>query len=203
MSEISRRQVIAASAAAAGALAATGIAAAEQAPKSAEKPAFPTHKFRLTDAPVQQYSGGTVQIVTSENFPASQYMSGALIKLKPGGVREPHWHPNCVEWDYVLSGRVKFNVVAPGGKAETFEGTTGDVVVFPQGYAHYFENAGPDEAVILITFNAGKFEEIGVSEWVAESPKESFAVSLDLPKGALDKAPDHGLFITSHKSPGK
>ena len=26
------------------------------------------------------------------NFPASETMSAALFKLKPGGLREPHWH---------------------------------------------------------------------------------------------------------------
>ncbi|RCK12584.1 hypothetical protein DT075_09225 [Bacillus licheniformis] len=38
--------------------------------------------------------GGTVRIVDSSNFPISTAIAAALVEVKPGGMREMHWHPN-------------------------------------------------------------------------------------------------------------
>jgi oxalate decarboxylase len=203
MSDISRRQALGATAAAATALTATLTDSAAGGEKPAGKAKSPTHKFRLAEAPLKKFNGGHARLFRTSEFPIAKQVSMALMTLEPGGMREPHWHPNCVECDYILAGRFRFNCVHPGGVWETFEAGAGDVVYFPQGYAHYFENVGAEDATLLITFNDGNFEEIGISEWVAESPKDSFSTTLNLPKGALDKAPDHGLFITSKKNPGK
>lgn len=48
-------------------------------------------------------AGGTFKASTTDTFPASRHISGALISLKPGGLREPHWHAPD-EWAYVVSG---------------------------------------------------------------------------------------------------
>ena len=200
MSDITRRQVLGVTAVAAAA----GIAGAEardEPPIEASEAS--AYKYRLVDAPVEHYSGGTKREVRVSHFPASPQMSGAIIALDPGGMREPHWHPNCIEWDYVLAGSFRFSIMDPAGKAETFNVTAGDVVVIPQGYAHYFENVGAEPATLVLTFNSGDFQEIGISEWVARTPKGVFEVPLNLPGEALAHAPGKKVFVTSRKTPGK
>ena len=38
--------------------------------------------------------GGTISIVDSTNFPIAKTIAAAVVTLKPGALRELHWHPN-------------------------------------------------------------------------------------------------------------
>ena len=49
------------------------------------------------------FPGGSYVSSSTANFPVSKSMAGSIVKLKPGGLREPHWH-DPVEWAFVLSG---------------------------------------------------------------------------------------------------
>lgn len=55
-------------------------------------------------------SGGKVWIADSTNFKASKTIASALVEVEPGGIREPHWHPNTDEWQYYISGQAKMTV---------------------------------------------------------------------------------------------
>ncbi len=41
------------------------------------------------------------------NFEISDAMSGALVKLHPGGMRQLHWHTNLDEWQFVINGTIQ------------------------------------------------------------------------------------------------
>jgi oxalate decarboxylase len=69
------------------------------------------------------------------------------------GVREPHWHPNCAELNYVVNGRVKMTVVGPGGGVETFELGAGEVSYIPQAYFHHIESLVAEEVQMCVFFN--------------------------------------------------
>jgi oxalate decarboxylase len=55
--------------------------------------------------PTKKTSGGEVRIVDSRNFAASNNVAAALVIIKPGGMRELHWHPNASEWQFYLAGK--------------------------------------------------------------------------------------------------
>ena len=38
--------------------------------------------------------GGTISIVDSTNFPIAKTLAAAIVTVKPGALRELHWHPN-------------------------------------------------------------------------------------------------------------
>lgn len=38
--------------------------------------------------------GGSISIVDSKNFPIATTIAAAIVTLKPGALRELHWHPN-------------------------------------------------------------------------------------------------------------
>jgi oxalate decarboxylase len=40
--------------------------------------------------------------VDANRFPISQTMTGVVLELEPGGLRELHWHPNADEWQYIV-----------------------------------------------------------------------------------------------------
>jgi oxalate decarboxylase len=74
-----------------------------------------SYKFNVEAIPPQiQTTGGTVAKTYTNIFPllsGSKLASFSLI-MKPNGIREPHWHPNCSELGYVLDGMARLILVA-------------------------------------------------------------------------------------------
>jgi oxalate decarboxylase/phosphoglucose isomerase-like protein (cupin superfamily) len=56
----------------------------------------------LSNVPWQNFSGGRYKASTNSTL-TSTTIAGALTELKPGGIRELHWH-NAVEWAMVIRG---------------------------------------------------------------------------------------------------
>ncbi len=52
-------------------------------------------------------AGGSVIVGDRTMFPVSEHMSGALVRLRPGGMRQLHWHTNLDEWQYVINGTIQ------------------------------------------------------------------------------------------------
>jgi len=49
-------------------------------------------------------------------FPISKTMTGAILELEQGAMRELRWHPTADEWHYVLEGNVSVTMFASGGR---------------------------------------------------------------------------------------
>lgn len=116
--------------------------------------------------------GGSVRIVDSINFPASTTIAAALVEVKPGGMRELHWHPNNDEWQYYLSGTGRMTVFAAGGKARTFNCRSGDVGYVPFAFGHYIQNIGDESLWFLEMFKSNRFADISLNQWMALTPHQ-------------------------------
>ena len=55
--------------------------------------------------------GGWVIVADKTLFPISEDMSGALVRLEPGGMRQLHWHVNLDEWQYVINGTIQVSML--------------------------------------------------------------------------------------------
>src|SRR5205807_6272997 len=112
-----------------------------------------THKWQLlANDPIVNNKGGKLWMVDATRFPISKTITGAVLDLEPGALRELHWHPTADEWQYVLEGKVSVTMFGSGGRfrAETLE--KGDVGYIPQGYGHSLENVGDQPVRVLIGF---------------------------------------------------
>lgn len=69
--------------------------------------------YRFSSQPWIQSPGGLYKAAGASEFPASDTMSGGLVKLNAGGMREPHWH-NLNEWAYVLNGTCRATLINQG-----------------------------------------------------------------------------------------
>jgi hypothetical protein len=54
-------------------------------------------------------------------------MAAALVVVKPGSMRELHWHPNADEWQYYKQGSARMTVFNTGPQANTTDFQAGDV----------------------------------------------------------------------------
>lgn len=58
--------------------------------------------YRMLQKPAENVTGGggVMFKVDSTNFPVSKTIAATFVRLRPGGLRELHWHPN-VSKDHV------------------------------------------------------------------------------------------------------
>jgi oxalate decarboxylase/phosphoglucose isomerase-like protein (cupin superfamily) len=116
------------------------------------------------------YQGGREWRVDSSRFPISTTVTGVILDLDPGGLRELHWHPNADEWQYVIDGQVAVTMFGSHGRFRVETLGQGDVGYIPQGYGHSIENVGDKPCRVLIGFNSGTYQTIDLSQWIAGNP---------------------------------
>jgi oxalate decarboxylase family bicupin protein len=131
-----------------------------------------THKM-LAQKPTIISSGGEVRIADSKtNFPISDRVAAAHLRLNPGAIREMHWHPNADEWSYFIRGRARVTVFAAEGNARTFDYMAGDVGIVPKNMGHFVENLSDDEPLeMLEIFRADQFLDFSLFQWLGETPQ--------------------------------
>lgn len=155
-----------------------------------------SHKFPLKAQEGKAYPGGTVKMATVDNFPVSDKMAGALMSLKPGALREMHWHPNSNEWGYLLNGKIRVTLFAADAGSLTKVIGPGQVFYIPMGCGHYIENTGADEAEILLVFDNGVYQEISISEWIADTPPDVASIVFGVPEKVIKQFPKEEVFIS-------
>ena len=166
-------------------------------PLAGNHPGPMTHKYRLfADDPRVSNKGGKIWVVDSTRFPISTTVTGAILELEPGGLRELHWHPNADEWQYILDGQVSISLFGAKGRYRTETFDQGDVGYAPQGYGHSIENVGSKTARILIGFNSGIYQEIDLSEWMAANPPDVLATNFSQPASLFQTFPHKDVFVT-------
>jgi oxalate decarboxylase len=141
-----------------------------------------------TMAPTKQTKGGEVRIADSRNFLASKNIAAARVTIKPGGLRELHWHPNASEWQYWLAGKGRMTVFNSDG-AHTTDFNANDVGFVPKVAGHYIENTGTTDLVFLEMFAASEFQDISLNNWIRHLPPGMVTAHLGLDADAIGKIP--------------
>lgn len=156
-----------------------------------------THKYRmLSRKPFEVFDGGREWRVDGSQFPISTTMTGVVLEMDAGALRELHWHPNAAEWQYVLSGKFHLTLFGSKGRWREESVEQGDVAYIPQGFGHSIENVGGETARILIVFNSGHYQTIDLSQWIAGQPHDVLATNFGVDPSVFDKFPKRDVFMT-------
>lgn len=125
--------------------------------QGAESPPRPAVALKFACDPrshgLSQYEGGTVAYCTQKDLKTATTDS-ALIQIKPGAARAPHWHDTW-EQQILISGKAKTYLIDEGGHVHDEDLTQGMVAVLPPGMTHWTETIGDQPAVLLLSFPAG------------------------------------------------
>jgi oxalate decarboxylase len=148
-----------------------------------------THKFSLKDPRSRRdFDGGSFNIATVNEWPISTTMSGGLMVIKPGQIKELHWHPNSNEFNYYLKGSGQVALFGSGGRSKVADVKAGDTAYITAGYGHAILNTGTEDLEIVQTWDAGKFEEITLKHWMETAPKYLLSNNLaGVPAATVDK----------------
>ena len=154
------------------------------------------YTFKLKSmAPTKSTKGGEVRIVDSRNFPLSTHFAAALVRIKPGGMRELHWHPNASEWQFWIAGKGRMTVFFPVDNARTVDFNPNDVGFVPSNAGHYIENTGDTDVVFLEMFASDIFEDVSLNQWLRRLPAQMVLAHLGFDQASLAKIPDEKLEI--------
>jgi oxalate decarboxylase len=140
-------------------------------------------------APTKKTAGGEVRIVDSRNFPVSKNIASALVIVKPGGMREMHWHPNASEWQLYIAGKARMTVFMPPGNARTMDFNANDVGYIPPTAGHYIENTGNTDLVFLEMFKADQYMDFSMNNWIRRLPAEMVTSHLNIDEATIRKIP--------------
>jgi oxalate decarboxylase len=154
------------------------------------------YTFKLKSmAPTKTTKGGDIRIVDSRNFPASKHVAAALVRIKPGGMRELHWHPNAAEWQFWIGGQGRMTVFFPVDNARTVDFHANDVGYVPSNAGHYIENTGNTDVVFLEMFASDILEDVSLNQWLRRTPAEIVQAHLGFDKASLEQIPGEKLEV--------
>jgi oxalate decarboxylase len=159
----------------------------------------PNLKFSYAQAHNRVLTGGWAREVTTRELPVAVEMAGVNMRLKPGGIREMHWHKEA-EWAYMIAGTARITVVDSEGRTFIDDLGVGDLWYFPAGIPHSIQalEAGCE---FLLVFDDGAFSEnetFLITDWMAHTPRDVLAQNFGVPEAAFADIPldyEHSRYV--------
>ena len=167
---------------------------------------IPNLKFPFAAARNRLLTGGWAREVTVRELPVATELAGVNMRLKPGGIRELHWHKEA-EWALMLAGSARITAVDQDGRNFVDDVGVGDLWNFPAGIPHSIQ--GLDEGCeFLLVFDDGNFSEnetFLITDWFAHTPRHVLAKNFGVPETAFAGIPidvEHERYIFDSPVPG-
>jgi oxalate decarboxylase len=173
------------------------------APPKTDSGTIPNLKFSFSDAHNRLQEGGWARQVTVRELPVATTLAGVNMRLRPGGVRELHWHKEA-EWAYMLYGRARITAIDRDGHNFMDDVGVGDLWYFPPGIPHSIQGL-QEGAEFILVFDDGDFSEnstFSITDWFAHTPKDVLAANFDIPASALSGIPSGERYIFQGEVPG-
>ncbi len=163
---------------------------------------MPNLKWSFADSHMRLEDGGWARQTTVRELPVSKSIAGVDMRLKPGAVREMHWHKEA-EWQIMLKGSARITAIDADGRTYLSDVNEGDLWYFPSGLPHSIQalEAGCE---FLLVFDDGAFSENStflLTDWFAHTPRSVLAKNFGVPESAFDAIPSKELYIFQEPVP--
>jgi oxalate decarboxylase len=99
-------------------------------PPATDAGTIPNLKYSYAAAHNRVLSGGWAREVTVRELPIATELAGVNMRLKPGGIRELHWHKEA-EWAYMIAGSARVTAVDAEGRNFIDDVAAGDLWFLP------------------------------------------------------------------------
>ena len=175
-------------------------------PPTTDSGTIPNLKYSFAAAHNRVLSGGWAREVTARELPVATELAGVNMRLKPGGIRELHWHKEA-EWAYMIAGTARVTAVDAEGRNFIDDVGEGDLWFFPAGIPHSIQGL-EDGCEFLLVFDDGNFSEnetFLITDWFAHTPRDVLAQNFAVSEDAFDAIPldfDTSRYIFDAGVPG-
>ena len=162
-------------------------------------------KFSFAAAHNRLLSGGWAREVTVRELPVAKTLAGVNMRLKPGGIRELHWHKEA-EWAFMLAGTARITAVDADGRNFVDDAGVGDIWNFPAGIPHSIQGL-ENGCEFLLIFDNGNFNEnetFLITDLFEHTPREVLAKNFQVPESSFAHLPtdvDRTRYIFEGKVP--
>jgi oxalate decarboxylase len=197
MADFTRRDML-------GATAVALMSGSTEAAEDRGTQALPSFRYAMERQKGRVTNAGSAKEATVRQFPVSTGIAGVSMRLKPGGLRELHWHANAAEWAFVIKGRVRGTVIGPDQQSEINDFEAGDVWYFPRGHGHALQCLGKEECHFILVFDNGAFSEYGTfssTDWLGHTPPAILTKTLGLSAPVAAGLPREELYIVQGRVP--
>jgi len=166
---------------------------------------IPNLKFPFSAARNRILTGGWAREVTIRELPIATELAGVNMRLKPGGIRELHWHKEA-EWAYMIAGTARLTAIDADGRNFIDDVGVGDLWYFPAGIPHSIQGLA-DGCEFLLVFDSGSFSEnetFLITDWFKHTPRDVLAANFGVPESAfaaLPADPEFDRYIFDGKVP--
>jgi len=166
----------------------------------------PNLKFSFSTARNRLATGGWAREVTVRELPIATTLAGVNMRLKPGGIREMHWHKEA-EWGFMLAGRARITAVDAQGRNFIDDVGVGDLWNFPAGIPHSIQGL-QEGCEFLLVFDSGNFSEnetFLISDWFVHTPRSVLAKNFGVPEACFANMPEdveHERWVFDGSVPG-
>ncbi len=159
-------------------------------PDATATPAGP-YRFQLERRePDLSNAGGSLTFGRADDFPVLDGLAMYSLLMRGHAVREPHWHPNAAELNYLIEGSVRLTIVSPRGKVETVDLAAGDISFIPRAYFHHIETLDDDDARLAVFFDHEMPSDNGISGALSACPAGLLAAAFGQPESRFSSLPD-------------
>jgi oxalate decarboxylase len=150
--------------------------------------AMTRHATSLTEGEiVEENELGSIRRVTADTFPILSGISIKRIIINPGAMRTPHWHANCNELTYCVSGRSFVSVLDTYSKFSSFTVSAGEMFHLDSGSLHHIENIGEEPAEFILAFRSERPEDFGLAAAFGAMTDAVLGNTYDLPAADFAK----------------
>jgi oxalate decarboxylase len=167
---------------------------------------IPNLKFSFAAARNRLLTGGWAREVTVRELPVATELAGVNMRLKPGAIREMHWHKEA-EWAYMLAGSARITAIDDQGRSFIDDVNEGDLWNFPPAVPHSIQ--GLDEGCeFLLVFDSGNFSEnetFLITDLFTHMPRDVLAKNFGVAEAAFANIPtdvEHDRYIFAAQPPG-
>jgi oxalate decarboxylase len=165
----------------------------------------PNLKFPFAASRNRVLTGGWAREVTTRELPIATEIAGVNMRLKPGGIRELHWHKEA-EWAYMIAGSARITLVDAKGRNFIDDVGTGDLWYFPAGLPHSIQGLA-EGCEFLLVFDSGDFSEnetFLITDWFAHTPPEVLAKNFGVAESVFADLPtdyEHTRYVFDGELP--
>ena len=109
--------------------------------------------------PTLEFDWGTLKWLCSGALLPDAAQTVGIAEILPGKVNGVHYHPNCEEVLYVLTGKGRHSF-----DDRAVDLKPGMTIRIPTGVKHNLSNTGSEKLVVLISFSTGDRETVFLKE---------------------------------------